>query len=573
MQPRLAVPTRVDRRAVRALRLFGAAFVAVSMLFLAGLPTPSHAEPSACRREIARADARYGRTTMRLLQKCEDDVLAGKKPGPCPDAKTAAQIFIANAKLQSSIARRCGGVDQTCSVSADNDPLAAIGWDIGQCPNLANGACTNTIEHCGHVSACLLCLNDAAIGRAMALYYDALTPGASGTIEKCQRYLGREAAKFYQAKVKILGKCEDLLLKGAIAGPCPDARAALSIATVEAKARAKICSVCGGPDRECGTSDDPTVAEIGVPPDCPPVDPPGTAPACGGPVDTVADLVRCVSCVTGFEADCVSAAGAPAVSAYPAECNAELPSPTPTPGETATPAETATPVETSTSGETPTPAATPTPSATPSETPTPSATATPDATATPEATSTPAGSPACAALPLAGCRTPAVAGKAQLEIKDHPSNDEKDAMQWRWNNGSATTLADFGDPRATTHYQLCIYDGSGLVLSAAAPAGGMCFARDARPCWRETAFGFDYTDDERTPDGLQQLRLKQGLDGAASIRVKGGHVLLDTPTPPLGSPVTVQLSNSEGVCWEAVYSAPFRKNTGAPAPAFKDKAD
>jgi len=561
MKPRL-VPARRRFDVLRARRLFGGAVLA-AVVFLACLPTPSGAEPEACKREIARADARYSRTAMRLLQKCEDDVLAGKAAGPCPDAATVQLIFGANATLQRSIARRCAGVDQTCSASADNDPLAAIGWDIGQCPNFGNQTCTNTIEHCAHVSSCLLCISDTAIGQAIALYYDALTPGANDTVRKCQRYLGREASKFYQAKIKILGKCEDLVLKGAIVGPCPDAPTALAIAKVEAKALGKICSVCGGPDRECGTSDDPTVAEIGFPPECPPVDPPGTAPPCGGPVDTVADLVSCVSCVTGFQADCVSAAGSPAVNAYPVECNAELPSPTPTPTplETATPEDTATPEETATPDET----------ATAGETPTPSETATPGATATPEASPTPGGSPACGSVPLAGCRTPAVAGKALLEIKDDLAADRKDSLQWRWNNGSATTIADFGDPRATTDYQLCIYDGTGLVLSAAAPAGGTC--HNASPCWRTTEFGFDYTDGELTPDGLQQLRLKQGLDGAASIRVKGRNVLLDPPTPPLGSPVTVQLSNSEGVCWEAVYGAPFLKNVGAPKPAFKDKAD
>ena len=38
-------------------------------------------------------------------------------------------------------------------------------------------------------------------------------------------------------------------------------------------------------------------------------------------------------------------------------------------------------------------------------------------------------------------------------------------------------------------------------------------------------------------------------------------------------PVTVQLHNTEGICWGAVYSAPNQKNQDTPFGEFKDKAD
>jgi hypothetical protein len=70
------------------------------------------------------------------------------------------------------------------------------------------------------------------------------------------------------------------------------------------------------------------------------------------------------------------------------------------------------------------------------------------------------------------------------------------------------------------------------------------------------------------------MTLKEGLvAGKARIILKGKGTLLDDPTYPLAQPVTVQLLNSEGVCWEAVYSAPANKNTAGPPPQFKDKAD
>ena len=113
--------------------------------------------------------------------------------------------------------------------------------------------------------------------------------------------------------MKALGKCEDLVLKGATSGPCPDARAAISIAKA-CKATRKICVVCGGDDRVCGTSDDLTVAEIGF------VELPTRRSAGPGAVvrrggGAAPRLVTCVACVTGFKADCVSAAGAPSVDA------------------------------------------------------------------------------------------------------------------------------------------------------------------------------------------------------------------------------------------------------------------
>ena len=345
------------------------------------------AEPESCRREIARADARFSRTKMKIIQKCEDNVLAGKKPGPCPDPSSLQRITVARAKLQSSIARRCGGIDQTCSVMADNDPLSAIGWDIGACPNFENGACNNSIVHCQHVSACLLCINDAATDQAIELYYGSLTPAASKPVKKCQRTIGKEAGKYYQSKIKLLGKCEDMVLKGAFAGPCPDDRATYKIGVARQKALAKICSVCGGPDRLCGTMDDFTVGEIGFPPDCLPVDPPGAEAACGGPIDGLESLVACVGCITDFKAECASAAGAPTVDPYPAECNVTLP--------------TATPTSTPTVTETPTPTPTATETATPTETPTPTLTATPTATETPEETPTPTVTPTATETPVA----------------------------------------------------------------------------------------------------------------------------------------------------------------------------
>jgi hypothetical protein len=156
--------------------------------------------------------------------------------------------------------------------------LESINWDINV-SNFENGSCTNSIVHCRHISDCLLCINDAAIDHLVALFYGGFTPTTNSLIRKCQVGLGKEASKFFQTKGKIRGKCEDLVLKGAITPPCPNEKADLAI--TKAKAIAKMCAACGGPDHVCGTDDDPT-SPAPASSRCPPIDPPGSpAPAAG----------------------------------------------------------------------------------------------------------------------------------------------------------------------------------------------------------------------------------------------------------------------------------------------------
>lgn len=201
------------------------------------------------------------------------------------------------------------------------------------------------------------------------------------------------------------------------------------------------------------------------------------------------------------------------------------------------------------------------------------------ATVTIAATPTPTATPACGA-PLVGCRTPVQGQKAILQTKDK-SPDSKDQLQWKWSKGAATTKADFGtpaEPLATTSYQLCVFgdtdEPTPIVLFAAqVPAGGLCDATSPRDCWKEVTKGFNYKDKDKTPDGVAQLVLREGADGAAKIQLKASGDLLGDPVYPLVQTITVQLRNSDGVCWESVHSAPATKNTDTPFGQFKDKAD
>ncbi len=221
----------------------------------------------------------------------------------------------------------------------------------------------------------------------------------------------------------------------------------------------------------------------------------------------------------------------------------------------------------------------PTTTATPQPTSTPIATASNGATATqtmaPTATATPAppegcgSTTLCGSAPANGCKVPVQPGKSSLFVNDK-TPDSGDRLTWKWIKGAATAKAEFGDPLHSTDYELCIYDGSDrLVSRACAPHDNLC---DGKPCWREVGRGFKYRKRDAN-GGLKnslQLVLGAGADGKGKIIVKGKGAAFAMPGLPLGQPVTVQLVNGGGVCWETTHSAPAQRSDGQ---QFKDKSD
>ena len=176
----------------------------------------------------------------------------------------------------------------------------------------------------------------------------------------------------------------------------------------------------------------------------------------------------------------------------------------------------------------------------------------------------------CTPVPLPGCKQPTASGKAQLAIKNDPK-DARDQLVWKWTKGAATTKQELGDPLDADAYTLCMYDGTGLVLAATAPAGGACGGKRPKPCWKEQKKGFSYKDRDMTPNGILEIKLAAGAAGKAKIELKGKGRGLPTPDlAALTSPVTVQLVNSGRTCWGAVYGAPFGKQS---AEQFKARND
>jgi hypothetical protein len=177
---------------------------------------------------------------------------------------------------------------------------------------------------------------------------------------------------------------------------------------------------------------------------------------------------------------------------------------------------------------------------------------TPTTTTTSTTTTTlPPGS--CSAVPLPDCRRPTEPGASKLRLKDR-TPDTRDAARWTWTRGEETSPGDLGDPRATSGYALCLYDGAALRMTLRAPAGGTC---RGRPCWKAGRDGgFTYGDKERASDGVKTVALEPDVDGKARARVVASGSSVPLPAlATLAFPLRVQLQGN-GHCWEATFAMP-----------------
>jgi hypothetical protein len=157
-----------------------------------------------------------------------------------------------------------------------------------------------------------------------------------------------------------------------------------------------------------------------------------------------------------------------------------------------------------------------------------------------------------------------VAGKSLRLLKDK-ANNKSDKLLFKWLRGDATALGDFGNPAASSEYQLCVRDKPSGVdrvfLSVAIPSGAG---------WNAKTGGFKFKDSSAASDGAHIALLKEGVAGKAKIIVKAKGTAL--PMGDLGDlelPLTVQLSNGSA-CWEATFEHNLLANDGQ---VFKAKAE
>ena len=182
-------------------------------------------------------------------------------------------------------------------------------------------------------------------------------------------------------------------------------------------------------------------------------------------------------------------------------------------------------------------------------------------------TPTPTAASLCEPLPRSGCST---APRSRILIKNRSESGRR--IKWVWAGGTISPL-DVGDPLVDTDFALCFYDEDGVQthqptrLEVSAASGNCAFS-----CWRALADtvnrGYVYRDIERFQDGVFKVLIKSGKPGADKIIVvsKGSTVPVPVAVSPTAmmhqnSNMTVQLVNSEGFCWEAVYTpAGAKKN-------------
>src|SRR5262249_22620243 len=148
-------------------------------------------------------------------------------------------------------------------------------------------------------------------------------------------------------------------------------------------------------------------------------------------------------------------------------------------------------------------------------------------------------------------------GKAGLTFSKKSGDPSKSRVQWSWSKGPAT-LAQFGNPTATTAYRLCVYDsGNNVVVNLNVPGGGTCLRL---PCWQSNTTGLKYGKPSGLPNGVTKMSVSARSDGTGKIKVKAQGFNLSMPSLPLAqspNPVRVLLINSQtNACWSATYSAP-----------------
>lgn len=159
--------------------------------------------------------------------------------------------------------------------------------------------------------------------------------------------------------------------------------------------------------------------------------------------------------------------------------------------------------------------------------------------------------PSCGITPQSGCTAP---GKSLLLLKNHPTDENKDKLVWKWLKGPEVLLADLGDPTDATSYSLCIYAGGNLAAHSI----------DAGPNWKTLGTkGYKQKDPTTAPDGIKKTVLKSGAAGRSKALVKGkGANLPDDVDGVLPFPVTVQLVNdTNATCLESVFNSAL-KNDG-----------
>lgn len=340
--------------------------VLAAALVLAGGASAAHADALKCRRSIAKNAAGFEAAKIGALQKCNDARLNGKVPS-CPDPKATDKIGKALTKMQDKIAKDCAGLTvaemgfaqlaQECTGgyfpglpcagpsdcsgvcvggAKDGDPCTAQAVctggsceEIGQCdpvdkcPSVQNDRvttpahldCYAPLSDAASVATCVACVGEGTVDQLIDNYYGtARAASADKATLKCQRTVGKVAAKHFATVRKALQGCQDGVLKGG-AGPCPDGKASGKISKSQTKLIDAIGKACTAAQLNSGFVLSQLVAVTGRPAaECTTV---SSDPA------ALAAAIECLTAASAADSDALAVGSSPP-SANPTCGNARL---------------------------------------------------------------------------------------------------------------------------------------------------------------------------------------------------------------------------------------------------------
>jgi hypothetical protein len=141
-------------------------------------------------------------------------------------------------------------------------------------------------------------LRGAAMLGAIAFLFLGTPSPAAGDSVRCSRAIASAGATFVQRTLSASERCQDSILRGRFAGPCPDPKTAAKLAKIHTKLNDTIRRTCGGKDRICGVgADDVSLTTVGWNMgQCPNIV--GGSP-CTNALADCGDVADCLDCVDG----------------------------------------------------------------------------------------------------------------------------------------------------------------------------------------------------------------------------------------------------------------------------------
>jgi hypothetical protein len=200
----------------------------------------------ACRNAIGREAVRLGDVKARQLAICNENVLngvAGYGPaGPTCDGPGGTQATIADAqtRLESKIARACGGPDHVAGTADDLDPQDALGFGP-TCPGAPY--CEFAIDTLPDLITCASCIAQQEVDQVSrglaALPLDVTTA--------CDVGVDQAITKLANDDLNDLSACEEKVLSGNVTPPCPDQQASDNLSGNATAYVTRIANACTGP--------------------------------------------------------------------------------------------------------------------------------------------------------------------------------------------------------------------------------------------------------------------------------------------------------------------------------------